>query len=122
MTSAETLSGDLQQIFGERLKMVAAFSGDSHTCAVVQSLTLDDLQRCAALEPKWNKLALDVPLFLLEPEVARALDAFPLEFSEIIATRRVISGPDLFEGISVSKPDLRRACEVHARGHVVHLR
>ena len=122
MTSAETLAGDLQQIFGERLKMVAAFSGDSHTCAVVQSLTLDDLQRCAALEPKWNKLALDVPLFLLEPEVARALDAFPLEFSEIIATRRVISGPDLFEGISVSKPDLRRACEVHARGHVVHLR
>ena len=31
-------------------------------------------------------------------------------------------GPDLFEGMTVPKPDLRRACEVQARGHVLHLR
>ena len=69
-----------------------------------------------------RKLGLDAPLFLLEPELERALDAFPLEFSEIIATRRVVSGADLFEGVTVPKADLRRACEVQARGHVLHLR
>ena len=122
MSPPDALASDLKEIFGPRLKMVAAFGGDRHACAVVQSLTLDDLDRCAALRPKWKKLGLDTPLFVLEPELARALDAFPLEFSEIIATRRLVAGVDLFDGITVPKADLRRACEVQARGHVVHLR
>ncbi len=122
MSSTDTLASDLNGIFGDRLRMVAAFSSNSHACAVVQSLTLGDLDRCAALDQKWRKLGLDSPLFLLESELARARDAFPLEFSEIIATRHVVFGIDLFEGVIVPKSDLRRACEVQARGHVLHLR
>jgi hypothetical protein len=122
MSSTDTLASDLREIFGERLRMLAAFSGNTHSCAVVESLTPADLDRCAEMGSKWKKLDLDVPLFLLEPELARALDAFPLEFSEIIATRRIISGADLLEGITVPKSDLRRACEVQARGHLLHLR
>ena len=122
MSPTDTLAADLKDIFAERLTMVAGFGTDSQSCALVQSLTLPDLERCAALDAKWKKLGLDVPLFLVEPELARALDAFPLEFSEIISTRRVVMGPDVFERISVAKADLRRACEVQARGHVVHLR
>jgi hypothetical protein len=122
MAATDTLAADLKEIFGDRLTMVAGFGGDSHSCVVIRSLTLDDLDRCAALGAKWKKLGLDAPLFLIEPELARALDAFPLEFSEIIATRRVVTGVDVFERITVAKTDLRRACEVQARGHVVHLR
>jgi hypothetical protein len=122
MGSIETLAADLTEIFGDRLKMVAAFGADGHSCAVVHTLTLEDLRRCAALEPKWKKLGQDVPLFLPEGELARGLDAFPLEFAEIIATRRVVAGADLFDGVSVAKADLRRACEVQARGHLMHLR
>jgi hypothetical protein len=122
MSSTDTLAADLKDIFSDRLRMVAAFGGGTNTCAVVQSLTLDDLDRCAGLETKWQKLNLDAPLFLLEPELQRALDAFPLEFSEIIATRRVVAGADLFAGVAIQKADLRRACEVQARGHVLHLR
>jgi hypothetical protein len=122
MSSIDTLASDLKEVFGDRLRMVAGFGGDPSTCAVVRSLTLDDLKRCAALESKWRRLGRDVPLFLLEAELARGLDAFPLEFAEIIATRRVVFGADLFDGVSVSKADLRRACEVQARGHVMHLR
>jgi hypothetical protein len=122
MTSTDTLAADLKEIFGDRLRMVAAFSSNSHTCAIVQTLTLIDLDRCAALEQKWKKIGLESPLFVLESELARARDAFPLEFSEIIATRRLVLGADLFEGVTIAKTDLRRACEVQARGHVVHLR
>jgi hypothetical protein len=122
MSSTDTLASDLKEIFGDRLRMVAAFSSNSHTCVVVQSLTLGDLDSCAALDHKWKKLGLDSPLFLLESELARARDAFPLEFSEIIATRHVVFGTDVFEGMTVPKVDLRRACEVQARGHVLHLR
>lgn len=122
MSSTDTLAADLKEIFGDRLRMLAAFGGPGSTCAVVQSLTLDDLDRCAGLERTWQKLGLDAPLFLIAGELARALDAFPLEFSEIIATRRVVYGADLFDGLAIQKADLRRACEVQARGHVLHLR
>ena len=122
MTSTDTLASDLKEIFGDRLRMVAAFSSNAHTCAVVQTLTLDDLDRCAGLQHKWKKLGLASPLFVLETELVRARDAFPLEFSEIIATRRLVFGTDVLEGVHVPKGDLRRACEVQARGHVVHLR
>lgn len=120
--STETLTGHLRDIFGDRLRMVAQFGGDTHTCAVVATLTLDDLERCAAHERNWRKLGLDTPLLIVETELSRAMDAFPLELSEIIATRRVIAGHDVFADIVVGKPDLRRACEVQARGHVLHLR
>jgi hypothetical protein len=62
------------------------------------------------------------PAVLHRSELRRALDAFPLELSEIFATRRVVAGPDLFAEILVPKQELRRACEVQARGHVMHLR
>ena len=120
--SIDTLAAHLKEIFGDRLRMLAAFSGDANTCAVVHTLTLDDLDRCAAHETKWAKLGLGAPLLLVEGELPRALDAFPLELSEIIATRRVVAGDDLLANITISKQDLRRACEVQARGHVLHLR
>ena len=120
--SIDSLAAQLKEIFGDRLKMVAAFGETASACAVVQSLTVEDLNRCAAHAAKWTKSGLEAPLFFIEGELRRALDAFPLELSEIIATRRVVTGPDLFADILVPKHDLRRACEVQARGHVVHLR
>jgi hypothetical protein len=104
------------------LKMLAAFGAGPHTCAVVDTLTVDDLGRCAALSADWKRAGLDVPLLIVHHELARALDAFPLEFSEIIATRRLIAGTDLFGQVAVASDDVRRACEVQARGHLVHLR
>ena len=120
--SIDTLAAQLKGIFGERLKMVASFGGHTQTCAVVQTLTLDDLDRCAKHGSKWNTLGLEVPLFIVEAELPRALDVFPLELSEIIATRRVIAGTDVFADVAIPKQELRRACEVQARGHVLHLR
>jgi hypothetical protein len=120
--SIESLAAELKEIFGDRLRMVAAFGDTAGSCAVVQNLAIEDLDRCAAHAAKWAKTGLDTPLFFIEGELRRALDAFPLELSEIITTRRVVAGPDLFADIVVSKQDLRRACEVQARGHMVHLR
>ena len=120
--SIDSMAAQLKAIFGDRLKMVAAFGDTSHACAIVHSLTIEDLNRCATHATAWSKAGLEIPLFIVEGELRRALDAFPLELSEIIATRRVVAGPDLFADIVVPKQELRRACEVQARGHVLHLR
>ena len=55
-------------------------------------------------------------------EFERSLDAFPLEFGAILADYLVVHGPDPFEGLRVDSHDLRRACEVQARSHLLHLR
>jgi hypothetical protein len=120
--SIDALAGQLKEIFGERLRMVAAFGDHGGACVVVESLTIDDLDRCAAHTVKSKISGVETPLFFITSELRRALDVFPLEFSEIIATRRVVAGVDMFADIEVPKQDLRRACEVQARGHVVHLR
>jgi len=122
MSNVETLAAQLADIFGPRLKMVAAFGAGPQTCAIVDTLTVDDLGRCAASSAAWKRAGLDVPLLIVHHELARALDAFPLEFSEIIATRRLIAGTDFFNQLAVAPDDLRRTCEVQARGHLVHLR
>ena len=122
MSNVEKLAAQLAGIFGPRLKMVAAFGAGSQTCAVVDTLTVDDLGRCAAFSGAWTRAGLDVPLLIVHNELARALDAFPLELSEIIATRRLVAGTDLFNHVTVAPEDLRRTCEVQARGHLVHLR
>jgi hypothetical protein len=122
MSSTEAMAAQLKAIFGDRLRMVAQFGADSNTCAIVDSLTMADLERCAALGTEWKGARLESPLLLTRDELARAVDAFPLELNEILATRRVLHGDDMFAGLSVAAADVRRACEVQARGHVVHLR
>ena len=117
MSSTETRAAKLRDVFGERLQMVAAFGPNPNLCAVVESITMADLKTCASL---FGGSA--PPLLMTVEELSRALDAFPLEFNEIISTRRLIAGSDLLASLTVPLEDLRRACEVQARGHLVHLR
>src|SRR5580765_8575410 len=118
MSAPDTLAAQLREIFGDRLQMVAAFGADAQTCAVVDSIALADLDKCATLFVKQRP----APLLMLIDELSRALDAFPLEFNEIISTRRLIAGTDLLAALTVPAEDLRRACEAQARGHLVNLR
>lgn len=122
MGAIDTQAAQLTDVFGGRLKMIAAFGDGSSTCAVVESLTPADLDQCARFYAGWRRLGLHPPLLLLTSELSRGLDAFPLEFNEVIATRRLIAGTDLFASMTVPLEDLRRACEVQARGHLLHLR
>jgi hypothetical protein len=124
MASDDTIASQLREIFVDRLRMVAAFGRDAHICAIVDSITVGDLDKCADFfnrSADWKSSA-GAPLLIAVDELSRALDAFPLEFNEIIATRRLIAGTDLLAAMSVPVEDVRRACEVQARSHLVHLR
>jgi hypothetical protein len=90
--------------------------------ALVESLTLDDLDACAACVPAWSRAGAATPLLLSSAEFARSLDAFPIEYGEIVAHHEVIVGNDPFEGLTIRPDDLRRACEVQVKSHLLHLR
>jgi hypothetical protein len=121
------LADDLQRVFGQRLLSVCAYGlehdgNDTHSIALVDRLSFEDLAACAPLVRGWSARRLAVPLILEEHEFIRTLDLFPLEYGAIIAHHVVVHGQDPFDGIEVTDADRRRGCELQAKSHLVHLR
>ena len=116
---------DLQSIFGTRLQAFVVYAPartPRPSVAIVNSLDLADLDACAARAGRWQRDGAATPVVLTRREFARSLDAFPVEFGEIIATHETLFGDDPFTGLSVAIPDLRRACETQTRSLLLHLR
>ena len=117
---------DLQQIFRDRLDAVVAYGRRNHapvpSLVLVHSLTADDLSACAARTKSWHRLGASTPLLLTSSDFARSLDAFPIEYGEILSSHFVVFGEDPFEGLTIKDDDLRRACEVQVKSHLLHLR
>jgi hypothetical protein len=124
------LAADLRRVFGERLLSVVAYGLKTpsppprplHTLALLERLSFRDLAACAPLAAAWRRRALPVPLLLEREEFFRTLDVFPLEYGDIIASHVLIAGTDPFGGTRVSPNDVRRACELAAKSHLIHLR
>jgi hypothetical protein len=117
---------DLQHIFGERLQAVVAYgqpgAAKASCLALVRAITAADLDDCAARVASWHRAGCATPLLLTKDEFTGSLDAFPIEYGEILETRRVIFGVDPFTGLTIRTEDLRRECETLVKGHLVHLR
>ena len=137
-----SLKRELHDMFGARLKSLVAYGLSSNetagardhgvhaheertltqTMAVVDTVAHDDLRACASRVASWHDVGLATPLLVAAHEFERSLDAFPLEFAAILADHVVVSGDSPFNGLKVDAADIRRACEVQARGHLLHLR
>jgi hypothetical protein len=141
----EPLTADLGAIFGARLRSVVVYDTPGagpaagrdpgsppdeafdpgpalHTLVLVDRLGAEDLEACARRAPGWRRRQIAAPLLLTVVEFERSLDAFPLEYGEIIARHVLVSGEDLVGRAKVVPEDLRRACEVQAKSHLLHLR
>jgi hypothetical protein len=120
------LASDLRRVFGAGLRSVCAYgaheAGDTHSIALVDHLSFDELAACLPLARGWEARGLAVPLILEVDEFTRTLDVFPLEYGDIIAHHVVIHGPDPFLNLTVSDDDRRRGCEQQAKSHLIHLR
>jgi hypothetical protein len=134
------LERELREIFGARLRALVVYGlpalpspptqhqrrhaepARTRTMALVDTLMAHDLRQCAARVARWHDGGLATPLLLTRDELSRSLDAFPLEFGAILADHIVIAGTNPFDGLAVDPTDVRRACEVQARSHLLHLR
>ncbi len=115
-----------ERIFGTRLEAVVAYGrgplAGRHSLVLVASLTHDDLIALAAAAPSWHAAGVATPLVLPRAEFTRSLDAFPLEYGDIIDTHEAVHGVDPFAGVSIDAADTRRALEMRAASHLLHLR
>ena len=129
-SAAQDLVADLRRVFADRLRSVVAYgphaegAGDAPlTClALVSALTIHDLEACAGAARRWRGHHIATPLILPEGEFRDSLDAFPLEYSEIIRTGVVVFGNDPLAQVTIPIEDLRRACEAQIKSHLLHLR
>ena len=129
-SAALALATDLRNVFGDRLRSIVAYGPqlDGHadaplTClALVGTLTMGDLEECARKEAHWRRSGVATPLILPDAEFRSSLDAFPLEYGEIIRAHERVFGDDPFAGVAIAREDLRRACETQIKSHLVHLR
>jgi hypothetical protein len=138
--AAHRLERELREIFGSRLQSLVVYgqraqpahqahAGHGHedapptrTLAIVGSMTPADLRACALRVETWHAAGLATPLLIAEHEFEQSLDAFPMEFGAILADHTIVAGANPFASLAVDPADLRRACEVQARSHLLHLR
>jgi len=90
--------------------------------ALVRAITAADLDDCASRVASWHRAGCATPLLLTKDEFAGSLDAFPIEYGEILETHRIVHGVNPFIGLTIRTEDLRRECETLVKGHLVHLR
>jgi len=128
--AADRLVAGLRSVFGDRLQSVVAYGshveengdGPLSSLALVTSLAVGDLEACAKMSHGWQRERIGTPLLLPEDEFRRSLDAFPLEYGEIQRAHELLFGANPFDGITIVRADLRRACETQIKSHLVHLR
>jgi hypothetical protein len=117
----ERLGADLSRVFGGRFVALVA-SSPASSVAFVRAIGPGDLHALATLAPSWHRDRLDTPLVVTPEEFQRSLDVFPIEYQAILDRHTLVSGIDPFGGARANADDLRRACEVQAKSHLLHLR
>lgn len=130
----EPLVTSLRNLFGDRLNTVVAYGPcvslglapsprlPVSTLALVERVRFADLEAATPRAAGWRKKGIAVPLVLGEAEFRASLDAFPLEYGDIIAHHVVLAGDDPFATLAADEDDLRWAIERQAKGHLIHLR
>jgi hypothetical protein len=117
---------DLQGIFGERLQAMVAYgrpgSAPAPSLALVRDIGARDLDECASRAGSWHRAGCATPLLLTRDEFAGSLDAFPIEYGEILETHQLLYGVDPFPGLTIAVEDVRRECETLVKSHLLHLR
>jgi hypothetical protein len=125
-TTLRPVAEDLRAIFGDRLEALVGYGWHPRervpSMALVKSLTLDDLTACSGRASAWHRAGCATPLILTAREFSRSLDAFPIEYGEILGTSEVVIGAAPFAGLTIAHDDMRRACEVQVKSLVLHLR
>lgn len=129
----EEFTKDYISVFGDDLLTIILYGSgakgeyqykksDINFLIVLTEQGINNLRKCLALIPKWNKRNVSTPLFLTIDYIESALDSFPIEFLGMNMSYEVIYGEDILKDIPIEEDDLRLALERELRGKLLHLR
>ncbi|MCC7491252.1 MAG: hypothetical protein IT204_02845 [Fimbriimonadaceae bacterium] len=120
----------LEPVHGPRLRAVIAYGpwclDDDRSLPKQVLVVLDDAAsaQLRATAPQVGLLRRQgiEPFFLSQPELARSLDVFPLEFLDMQACYEVVAGDDLLADLTFPPAALRLQIEEELRGGLHRLR
>jgi hypothetical protein len=95
---------------------------DYNVLVIADSLDAVRLRAAAAVARAWADSGNPPPMTLTTAEWKGSSDIFPMEYSDILERHRVLFGTPPFEGIKVSKADLRLQVEREAMGKLLQFR
>ncbi len=130
----ERLGQELERAFGAGLIAVVLYGSaargdhqgagrsDLNVLVVLEDISLEALERAAAIQRSWRGGG-NHPLLFFSPEwIERSLDVFPMEFLDMQESHRVVRGRDPFADFSVRRENLRLQCESEIKTRLIQLR
>ncbi len=127
----ESLTEEIRKVCGERLRSVvlygSAAAGDSlktsdyNVLLVLDAVKADDLMALAPVCSRWGKEGNHAPLMFARERLLRAADVFPVEFSDIKQTHRILYGEDPFAVMEIDSAMLRLGLERELRSKLLLL-
>jgi len=129
----DELVAQLSTAFGGELRAVVLYGSaaagehipnrsDYNVLVIVKRLGAERLRALSATARAWGEAGNPPPLIFTEDEWRESSDVFPMEYADMIDRHRILHGASPFEGIQVSKSDLRLQLEHQARGKLLALR
>ena len=129
----DELVAQLNSAFGQGLRSVVLYGSaaagehipnrsDYNVLVIVERLDAERLRSLSATARSWGEAGNPPPLIFTENEWRESSDVFPMEYADMIDRHRVLHGRSPFEGVQVSKGDLRLQLEHQARGKLLALR
>ncbi len=128
----EILTDGLKEICGDNLCSVvlygSAAAGDSvktsdyNVLVVMKRVEAEDLQALIALCSDWGRDGNHAPLLFARETLLRSADVFPVEFSDIKQTHKLLYGEDPFAGMVIEPALLRLELERELKSKLILLR
>jgi len=95
---------------------------DYNILVALDHITPEDLRRSHGAVREWVKLGHPVPVYFTVSELHDAGDVFPIEFSGMERSRRVLYGKDVLAGLEFSDTNLRHQTEYELRSKLIGVR
>jgi|YNPBryBLVA2012_1023415.scaffolds.fasta_scaffold00305_16 predicted nucleotidyltransferase len=123
----------LKRACGEKLKSVVLYgsratddmvsqTSDYNVLVVLDDVTTVVLKAMSGPVRRWVARGNPPPLVFTRDRLQTSFDVFPVEFSDMIAARKVLYGEDPFDGVVVRDQHLRHECEYVLKSLLLRLR
>ncbi len=122
MDNINILVDDLKNIYAENLVSVVLYGENNNLLTIFNSLDAHDIKKAAPAIKKWIKTKNPLPIVMSECEWLSSADIYPIEYTEIKNSYKILHGKDIVQLISVSKQDLRLKCEYEIKNLLVKIR
>ncbi|MEI7529485.1 MAG: nucleotidyltransferase domain-containing protein [Elusimicrobiota bacterium] len=109
-------------LYGSSVAGDAVKTSDYNVLVVMERIAMEDLLALTGLCARWGRDGNHAPLMFARESLLRSADVFPVEFSDIKQTHKVLHGADPFAEMAIDPALLRLELERELKSKLILLR